>query len=89
MFRGLGEWVARQLEGVELASPDLLYDGLYDLDLGGRMVQLRPTGRAHTKGDQVVTVPDAGVIFSRSSWPMSATTWISCARKPGGGETPG
>jgi len=64
MFRGLGEWVARQLEGVELASPDLLYDGLYDLDLGGRMVQLRPTGRAHTKGDQVVTVPDAGVIFT-------------------------
>ena len=64
MFRGLGEWVARQLEGVELASPGLLYDGLYDLDLGGRMVRLRPTGRASNKGDQVVTVPDAGVIFT-------------------------
>lgn len=64
MFRGLGEWVARQLEGVELVAPDLIYDGLYDLDLGGRMVQLRPTGRGHTKGDQVVTVPDAGVMFT-------------------------
>jgi glyoxylase-like metal-dependent hydrolase (beta-lactamase superfamily II) len=27
-------------------------------------VQLRPAGRAHTKADQVVTVPDAGVLFT-------------------------
>ncbi len=64
MFRGLGEWVARQLEGVELVAPDLVYDGSYDLDLGGRVVHLRPTGRGHTKGDQVVTIPDAGVMFT-------------------------
>ena len=64
MFRGLGEPVARQLEGVELAAPDVVYDGAYDLDLGGRVVQLRATGRAHTKGDQVITVPDAGVMFT-------------------------
>ncbi len=64
MFRGLGESVARQLEGVELATPDVVYDDSYDLDLGGRMVQLRATGRAHSKGDQVVTVPDAGVMFT-------------------------
>jgi glyoxylase-like metal-dependent hydrolase (beta-lactamase superfamily II) len=64
MFRGLGEWVARQLEGVELRVPDVVYDGSCDLDLGGRVVHLRPTGRAHTKGDQVVTVPDAGVMFT-------------------------
>ena len=64
MFRGLGEPVARQLEGVTLVAPDLVYDGSYDLDLGGRVVHLRPTGRGHTKGDQVVTVPDAGVMFT-------------------------
>jgi len=64
MFRGLGEPVARQLEGVELATPDLVHDDSYDLDLGGRVVQLRATGRAHTKGDQVITVPDAGVMFT-------------------------
>jgi glyoxylase-like metal-dependent hydrolase (beta-lactamase superfamily II) len=64
MFRGLGEWVARQLEGVTLRVPDVVYDGSCDLDLGGRVVHLRPTGRAHTKGDQVVTVPDAGVMFT-------------------------
>ncbi|MEW2403669.1 MBL fold metallo-hydrolase [Streptomyces sp. NPDC046862] len=64
MFRGLGETVARQLEGVELVAPDLVYDHAHDLDLGGRVVRLRATGRAHSKGDQVVTVPDAGVMFT-------------------------
>ncbi len=64
MFRGLGEPVARQLEGVELTTPEIVYDDSYDLDLGGRVVQLRATGRAHTKGDQVITVPDAGVMFT-------------------------
>ncbi|MFJ3895296.1 MBL fold metallo-hydrolase [Streptomyces sp. NPDC090083] len=64
MFRGLGEPVARQLEGVVLPEPDLVYDDAYDLELGGRVVQLRATGRAHSKGDQVVRVPDAGVLFT-------------------------
>jgi len=64
MFRGLGAPVARQLEGVELATPDLVYDDAYDLDLGGRIVQMRATGRAHSKGDQVITVPDVGAMFT-------------------------
>ena len=64
MFRGLGVPVARNLEGVLLAEPDLVYDDTYDLDLGGRIVRLRATGRAHSKGDQLVTVPDAGVLFT-------------------------
>jgi glyoxylase-like metal-dependent hydrolase (beta-lactamase superfamily II) len=64
MFRGLGAPVARALEGVELVTPDVVYDDAYELDLGGRVAQLRATGRAHTKGDQVVTVPDAGVLFT-------------------------
>lgn len=64
MFRGLGAGVARRLEGVELPRPDLVYDQAYDLDLGGRTVRLRATGRAHSRGDQVVEVPDAGVLFT-------------------------
>ncbi|MFD2470730.1 MBL fold metallo-hydrolase [Amycolatopsis silviterrae] len=64
MFTGLGEPVARQLEGVELPTPDVVYDSAHDLDLGGRVVQLRATGRAHSRGDQVVTVPDVGVLFT-------------------------
>ena len=64
MFRGLGAPIARQLDGVELVTPDSVYDDAYDLDLGGRVVRLRATGRAHSKGDQVVSVPDAGVLFT-------------------------
>ena len=64
MFRGVGEAVARELDDVELVAPDVVYDTEYDLDLGGRVVQLRATGRAHSRGDQVVTVPDAGVLFT-------------------------
>ncbi|MET0237401.1 MAG: MBL fold metallo-hydrolase [Kibdelosporangium sp.] len=64
MFKGLGESVARHLEGVELVRPDVVYDQAYDLDLGGRVVRLQATGRAHSKGDQVVKVPDADVLFT-------------------------
>jgi glyoxylase-like metal-dependent hydrolase (beta-lactamase superfamily II) len=64
MFRGLSPLVARQLEGVEVRTPDVVYDESYDLDLGGRVVHLQATGRAHSKGDQVITVPDAGVMFT-------------------------
>ncbi len=97
MFRGLGAPVARQLEGVELATPDVVYDDAYDLDLGGRVVQLRATGRAHSKGDQVVTVLDAGVLFTGDlaetgqfaifPWfppydtDVSGTRWIAVMRK--------
>lgn len=63
-FRGFGAGVARELEGVKLPTPDVVYDHSHDLDLGGRIVQLRPAGQAHTKGDQVITVPDAGVLFT-------------------------
>ena len=64
MFRGFGAPAARQLEGVELVRPDAVYDQGYDLDLGGRVVQLRATGRAHSRGDQVIRVPDADVLFA-------------------------
>ncbi|WP_326609459.1 MBL fold metallo-hydrolase [Streptomyces scopuliridis] len=97
MFKGLGEPVARQLEGVALAQPDVVYEQSYDLDLGGRVVRLRATGRAHSKGDQVVRVPDAGVLFTGDlaeagqfaifPWfppydtDVSGTRWLSVMRR--------
>jgi glyoxylase-like metal-dependent hydrolase (beta-lactamase superfamily II) len=57
---GLGEWVGRQLEGVKLGPPDVVYEGAYEVDLGGRVVHLWPAGRAHTNGDQVVRSPTRG-----------------------------
>ena len=64
MFRGFGPGVAAALEGTELVMPDEVYDGAsLTIDLGGRTVELSTYGLAHTKGDQVVSVPDAGVVF--------------------------
>ncbi|MGE3875041.1 MAG: MBL fold metallo-hydrolase [Parvibaculaceae bacterium] len=65
MFRGFGPGVAAALEGTELVMPDEVYDGRSTMvDLGGRSVELSTFGLAHTKGDQVVHVPDAGVLFA-------------------------
>ena len=64
MFRGFGSEVAEQLEGVELVEPQIVYDGACDLDLGGLPVQLRTWGRAHTRGDQVVFLPEQRVLFT-------------------------
>ncbi|MET3987856.1 MBL fold metallo-hydrolase [Streptomyces sp. PvR034] len=65
MFRGLGGPISQRLDGVPVPTPDVVYDdAVYDLDLGGRTVRLRSTGRGHTKGDQVVEVPDAGALFT-------------------------
>jgi glyoxylase-like metal-dependent hydrolase (beta-lactamase superfamily II) len=64
MFRGFGGAVADRLADVSVPVPDEVFDGVRTLDLGGRSVVLRPTGRGHTLGDQVVEVPDAGVLFT-------------------------
>lgn len=64
MFRTFGEAVAEQLEGVELVEPHVVYEGEADLDLGGRAVQLRTWGLAHTRGDQVVFLPRERVLFA-------------------------
>lgn len=62
-FRTFGHTVAAELEGVEFADPAVVYETEYSLDLGGRLVTMHATGRAHTKGDQVVRVPDLQAVF--------------------------
>ncbi len=64
MFRTFGPEVAAQLEGVELVQPHVVYDGAADLDLGDKRVQLRTWGLAHTRGDQVVFLPEQRVLFT-------------------------
>lgn len=64
LFRGLSNEVAQQLEGVELVPPHIVYDDAADLDLGGKLVQLRTWGGAHTRGDQVVFLPAERVLFT-------------------------
>jgi glyoxylase-like metal-dependent hydrolase (beta-lactamase superfamily II) len=64
LFRTFGPAVAAALEGVELVDPDEVYEGETDLDLGGRTVQLRTWGVAHTRADQVVFLPEERILFA-------------------------
>ena len=53
------------LDGIEITPPEETYDGAETrIDLGGREAVLRSIGLAHSPGDQVVEVPDAGVLFA-------------------------
>jgi glyoxylase-like metal-dependent hydrolase (beta-lactamase superfamily II) len=63
-FRGFGDAVATQLDGVDFVDPHVVYDGGADLDLGGKRVQLRTWGAAHSRGDQVVFLPAERVLFT-------------------------
>jgi glyoxylase-like metal-dependent hydrolase (beta-lactamase superfamily II) len=64
LFKTFGPEVAEMLEGVTIVGPDRTYEGSTTLDLGGRTVELHEAGGAHTAGDQVVFVPDEGVLFA-------------------------
>lgn len=66
---GMGRYVRGMLEpfdfkGVTLRPPTETYDGRSTEVVGGRTLQLRTLGPAHTAGDLVVHVPDAGVVFA-------------------------
>jgi glyoxylase-like metal-dependent hydrolase (beta-lactamase superfamily II) len=65
MFRTFGPAVAAALEGVELVEPDETYEGgEHTVDLGSRVVRLLTWGLAHTRGDQVVFLPDERILFT-------------------------
>ncbi|HEV2590274.1 MAG TPA: MBL fold metallo-hydrolase, partial [Gaiellaceae bacterium] len=63
-FRTFGDAIATQLEGVELVEPQVVYDGSAEIALGGLTAQLRTFGLGHTRGDQIVFVPEQGVLFT-------------------------
>ena len=53
------------LDNVRVTLADEVYEGdRASLDLGGRRVEFRTWGTAHSPGDQVITVPDQGVTFA-------------------------
>ena len=64
MFKTFGPAVAEALEGVELVDPHETYEDETELDLGGRTVQLRTWGVAHTRSDQVVFLPAERILFT-------------------------
>ncbi len=64
-----GEFVSRifapfSFEGIATALPSKTFSGRLDLQVGDRTVSLLEVGPAHTAGDVVVHVPDAGIVFT-------------------------
>jgi glyoxylase-like metal-dependent hydrolase (beta-lactamase superfamily II) len=62
-FKSFGSGAARALRDFSVVVPGQTYTGEKQLELGGRIVILREMP-AHTRGDQIIEVPDAGVIFT-------------------------
>src|SRR5439155_3629170 len=54
----------QEIAEVRIVAPTRTFDRSATVDLGGRSVELRHLGRAHTDNDIVVIVPDAGVVFA-------------------------
>jgi glyoxylase-like metal-dependent hydrolase (beta-lactamase superfamily II) len=50
--------------GIEIAAPNREFEGEMSLDVGGRKLRLLEVGPAHTPGDLIVHVPDAGVVYA-------------------------
>lgn len=63
MFSGFGDAIAQELADVEFIDPQIVYDGTVDLDLGGKTVQLRTWGPAHSREDQGVYLPAEKILF--------------------------
>jgi cyclase len=55
---------AFEFEGIELALPDETFSGELELPVGGRRARLIEVGPAHTRGDTLVLVEDARVLFT-------------------------
>jgi glyoxylase-like metal-dependent hydrolase (beta-lactamase superfamily II) len=65
MFKTFGVNLANALEGTRLVTPDEIYDGpAVIIDLGGRKVEMRTWGLAHTAGDQVIWLPEERILFT-------------------------
>jgi len=50
--------------GIRVTPPSRIFRGRLDVSVGGRQVELIEVGPAHTDGDVIVHVPDAGVVYA-------------------------
>ena len=53
-----------EFDEIDLRLPDRTFDGRLELDVGGRTVELIEVGPAHTAGDTIAVVPDAGLVYT-------------------------
>jgi cyclase len=77
---------AFDFDGIETTLPTTTFTGAHRVDVGGRAVDLLELGPAHTSGDAIVHVPDAGVVytgdllFSRGTpivWAGPLSNWVT------------
>jgi cyclase len=65
----LGDYMRRHFgqfdfTGITVTPPTRTFSGRLDVPVGDRQVELIEVGPAHTDGDVIVHVPDAGVVFA-------------------------
>ena len=53
-----------EFDGITMRLPSQTFAGQLDLEIGDRTVSFLELGPAHTGGDTIVHVPDAGVVFT-------------------------
>ena len=68
-LRVIGDYIGDMLapfdfDGIEVTAPTRDFEGELTLDVGGRKLRLFEVGPAHTPGDLIVHVPDAGVVYT-------------------------
>lgn len=51
-------------EGIDPVLPTRTFTGRFDFEVGGRGIELVEVGPAHTRGDTLVFVPDAKVVYT-------------------------
>jgi glyoxylase-like metal-dependent hydrolase (beta-lactamase superfamily II) len=64
MFSGFSPEIADILSDVERVEPHDTYPDRHQIDLGGSVVELESVGPAHTRGDQLVWLPEQRVLFA-------------------------
>ena len=64
LFSTFSPQIAEILTDVELVGPHVTYGDRARIDLGGVVVELESVGPAHTRGDQLVWLPDERLLFA-------------------------
>jgi len=60
----LSQLVGEGLSGTEPAYADVTFEEVHKLDLGGRRIEIRHAGAAHTPGDSFVWLPEERTVFT-------------------------
>lgn len=87
----LGDMLAPlDFDGIEVVAPTREFEGDLSLDAGGRKLRLIEVGPAHTPGDLIVHVPEAGVVYTGDilfvsvtpvMWAGPVINWIAALDK--------